>query len=196
MVVFGFAAKNTVFSFSRVLTEIRNISFKSWFANTKEPCLKNTLNANPSRPKKPLTSYMLFIKEKRNEMFGNNSKVSGKDQIKILSEKWRSLSEAEKQMYIKKYQESAIEYTKQHEAYMNSLTKEEHQALEDKLQMRKESQKRLKSALQKLDKPVGPRSPYNFFIAERASMTFGTKANETLKKIGQEWKDLPEERKE
>ncbi|XP_023226655.1 transcription factor A, mitochondrial-like isoform X3 [Centruroides sculpturatus] len=139
---------------------------------------------------------MLFIKEKRNEMFGNNSKVSGKDQIKILSEKWRSLSEAEKQMYIKKYQESAIEYTKQHEAYMNSLTKEEHQALEDKLQMRKESQKRLKSALQKLDKPVGPRSPYNFFIAERASMTFGTKANETLKKIGQEWKDLPEERKE
>ncbi|XP_067132892.1 transcription factor A, mitochondrial-like [Centruroides vittatus] len=183
-----FALRNNVFNFSRVLTEIRNISFES-----------SSNNANvPPRPKRPLSSFMLFIKEKRKEMFDDYSKVRPVDQVKILSEKWRSLTHVEKQIYTDKYQESVKEYTKQNEAYMNSLTKEQRQAVLDELRIRKEQlrQKRFKSTLRKLNKPVGSRSPYNFFVIEKAAMTFGAKSTETMKKIGHEWKELSEEKKE
>lgn len=187
MAAVGSWCRVNVFNFGRILSEIRNISFESSSSEVKVP----------PRPKRPLSPYMLFIKDKKKEMFGDYSKVSATNQVKILSEKWRSLSEVEKQIYSEKFKENLNEYTKVNEAYMKSLTEEQRQIVQNQFRLRKEQlrQKRWKSTLRKLNKPIRPRSPYNFFIAERLTLTFGTPVSEKIRKIAADWKDLPEEKK-
>ncbi len=68
-------------------------------------------------PKRPLSAYMLFCKEKRSDETIKSKPV--KDQAKALGELWRGLAEDGR----KKYQSQASELSSQYKVELDSLKK-------------------------------------------------------------------------
>ena len=56
-------------------------------------------NRHPDMPKKPLSMYMLFYSEKREEILRSNSQLSMPEVAKICSEQYQKLSDKKKAKY-------------------------------------------------------------------------------------------------
>ena len=57
---------------------------------------------DPNAPKKPLTSYMFFCKEKRTEFKALNPDMKLPELSKVMGAEWRHLSDKKKSKYISK----------------------------------------------------------------------------------------------
>ncbi len=80
---------------------------------------------DPQKPKRPVTSYAHFSVNARSSM--NLEGMSFTDVNKILSEKWRAMTEEDKKPYQEKYEESRAEYMeamKKYEADMARFQRE------------------------------------------------------------------------
>ncbi|SIO73331.1 High mobility group protein homolog NHP1 [Babesia microti strain RI] len=80
---------------------------------------KKRAKKDPDAPKRALSSYMFFAKEKRQEIIGSNPHLA-KDVAtvgKMIGEAWNKLSEKDKEPYEKKAQNDKIRYEKEKLAY-------------------------------------------------------------------------------
>jgi LysM repeat protein len=71
----------------------------------------------PQKPKRPVTSYAHFTVDARSSMAGKLEGLPFNEVNKILSEKWRAMSDEDKVPYQEKYEESKVEYLEAMEKY-------------------------------------------------------------------------------
>jgi len=67
-------------------------------------------NFQKNHPKHPPTSYILFCNEIRQQLTADNPDKSMSDLAKLMGEKWKSLSDEQKQYYIAESQKLKKEF--------------------------------------------------------------------------------------
>ncbi|KAJ3443362.1 high mobility group protein [Anaeramoeba flamelloides] len=78
---------------------------------------------DPNRPKRGLTAYMLFNVEQRKILRKENKELPFKELIKIVTERWKNLSETEKKPYYSMANQDKIRYEKEMEEYLKTQNK-------------------------------------------------------------------------
>jgi len=65
---------------------------------------------DPNKPKQPLSGYMRFVQDIRDDLKSENPGASITDIARLAGEKWRECSEAEKDKYQKAYKKDKAKY--------------------------------------------------------------------------------------
>ncbi|THU53534.1 hypothetical protein C4D60_Mb10t15410 [Musa balbisiana] len=78
---------------------------------------KDEHNADPNRPRKPPSSFLLFSKEARKRLVEERPGIAYSTLNAMVSVKWKELSESEKQMWNEKAVEGTNAYKKELEEY-------------------------------------------------------------------------------
>jgi hypothetical protein len=68
-------------------------------------------------PKKPLSSYMIFVREERRAIAQRNPDAKFNDIGKLLGERWAKLTDAEKKKYVDMATQDKQRYTDELEQY-------------------------------------------------------------------------------
>jgi structure-specific recognition protein 1 len=90
-------------------------------ASTSRKKLKKTKAAkDPNAPKRPQSSYFLFLASKRDEVSSANPDMSVGDKSKILGSMWKALSEEEKKPFEDQYAEAKAKYETEYAEYLKS----------------------------------------------------------------------------
>jgi hypothetical protein len=146
---------------------------------------------DPNAPKKPLTSYMCFCKDKRLEIKVSNPGLKLPQISKMLGAAWKSLSEAEKGLYIQK---ALLDK----ERYSNDMKTYERPSDTELLEEKKSSRKRTISAVSGVKRPI---SSYMFFSKDKIREIKEANPEFTFKQINSElgrmWREVfttPEDR--
>ncbi|KAK8803596.1 hypothetical protein WA158_001290 [Blastocystis sp. Blastoise] len=141
----------------------------------------------PEAPKKPLTPYIFYSKEMRDavkDSLDPNSKVT--DIIKAIANKWKALSEEEKEPYNKKASEDKDRYSREMDAY------------DGPMQIPINNKKNRKNSKHP-DAPKRAMSPFLFFSKERRPQLKEQHADMKITEIstilGRMWRDLTDEEK-
>ena len=74
------------------IEELTNKLLSNTFTKIKGP-------KNPDKPKKPLTSYMFFCNEKREEIMKENEGMGIGEISKILGKMWKEIKDEDKKKY-------------------------------------------------------------------------------------------------
>ncbi|XP_044967830.1 high mobility group B protein 6-like [Hordeum vulgare subsp. vulgare] len=89
---------------------------------------KKQQNADPNRPKKPASSFLLFSKEARKQLAEERPGVNNSTLSALISVKWKDLSSAEKKVWSQKaaqgmaaYKMEMDEYTKAHTSSSSTI---------------------------------------------------------------------------
>jgi hypothetical protein len=91
-------------------------------ASAKTPKKKSpVLAGGPTKPKRPLTGYMIYCSEQREAIKDELAKLHGKEVIKVVSKMWQELSERDKAAYQEKAQMDQTRYQKAMEKYKQDL---------------------------------------------------------------------------
>merc|ERR1711916_376216 len=100
---------------------------------------------DPNAPKRPLSSYMLFCQEKREEVKSKNKDAKATEISKILGEMWSKVSDSEKKN--QDMQEKAkARYEKEKEAYEKKHKDDDDDEKDDDDEEEEEEEKPKKSA--------------------------------------------------
>eukprot|EP00128_Syssomonas_multiformis_P014526 Colp12_sorted_trinity150504_noHs@19589 len=75
---------------------------------------------DPNKPKRKLPPYMFFCKENREKIKAENPDATFGQIGKLLGEKWASMTEKDKQPYVKKAEEDKKRYEKEIEKYTSN----------------------------------------------------------------------------
>jgi len=147
------------------------------------------------KPKRPLTAYMLFCQDKRQEIKASNPNVSFGEIGKLLGRAWQQLTPDDRKPYEENTKIAKTKYLEDMKEY-----KEKHPEGSDDERPRKR-QKRGKGTRKKRDKnaPKKPCSAFFWFskeqrpliIAKNPTATFG----EMGKLIGEAWRGLTDDDK-
>jgi hypothetical protein len=78
---------------------------------------KKKLKKDPNAPKKSMTSFMLFLKDRRPNILKKDPSLKVPEVTKRAGAEWNNLSVKEKKPYTKKAEELKKEYLKQKEKY-------------------------------------------------------------------------------
>ncbi|XP_007478398.1 transcription factor A, mitochondrial [Monodelphis domestica] len=149
-------------------------------------------------PKKPLTSYIRFVMDRQPQFKEQNPDLKNTEVIRMLAQVWRELPASEKKVYedatkadFKLYQEQVSKY----KAELKVGEKRNLKVERRRKKARKEIVKK-KRELTVFGKPKRPRSGYNIFISENFKESRGLPAQEMLKILNKEWKNLSSSRKQ
>jgi len=63
--------------------------------------------------KKPMNAYVVFCKEKRFQLMAQNPTMKFGEITKVLADQWKSMTEEEKQPYVKNSEEQRLAYSRQ-----------------------------------------------------------------------------------
>lgn len=74
------------------------------------------------KPKKPPNTYLLFHKDRYEEIKSENKMMSMKEITKRTAEEWKSISKEKREQYLKMYDILKYRYTEELEAYKNANT--------------------------------------------------------------------------
>ena len=151
----------------------------------------------PPLPKRPVSSsYALFIKENFAKTRERNSGLSFPDAQKEMAKEWRELSEEDKDLYRRKFEEMIEEY-KQHVIEYESNLKDEGREFMEKVD--KEGLKKLrKKKLEFLNYPKRPGGAFVIFLAkQRESFPRGFEESQKdwVKRMSVKWNALSDEEK-
>ena len=152
----------------------------------------------PSPPKRPLSAYMIFCKENRENILKENPCLSTPDQIRVLAKKWSHLTEDMKKPYELSARQNTQVYGEEHKKFYESLTEEQKEELARLKAKKLESRRllKLKKDLRASGVPKGPSSAYAIFIqAEAKNKPIVNHASEFIKKAAEVWKSMSEDRK-
>ncbi|XP_057511053.1 high mobility group B protein 6-like [Actinidia eriantha] len=81
---------------------------------------KKKKNADPNKPKKPASSFLLFSKEIRKNIMEERPEINNSALNALISVKWKEMSEVEKQKWNVRAAEAMEAYKKQLEEYNKS----------------------------------------------------------------------------
>jgi len=175
---------------------LARLSAKSLLLNFRGPVKFNARGfasalRDENAPKRPLSAYNIFIKEKAALMRQQSvEKLSGADIIRRCAAEWRAMNPEQKESYSAQVV-GMEEYTKEMAAYRKSDTYAaflKKKALADRREKLK--------AFELTDAPKRPCSAYIYFSNEmredvKAANPFAT-ATQMIKLLGAAWKELPE----
>ncbi|XP_024364949.1 non-histone chromosomal protein 6 [Physcomitrium patens] len=104
------------------VTKVQDKDIKKRKGPVKEPKGRKAKSAkkakDPNAPKRPATAFFIFLNEFREVFKKENPNVKGVAAVgKAGGEKWKSMSEAEKQPYMQKAVQKKSEYDKTLSAY-------------------------------------------------------------------------------
>jgi len=117
----------------------------------------------PTPPKKPVTPWIVFVRERKDEILNQHHKMRANELAMILARDWRAMN---KDKYEEDYRRRHDEYLKEKENYENSLT----DAQRDLIRLNKSLKKFAKTMRQfrKTKPPTLPRNSANLFCQLRS----------------------------
>lgn len=141
--------------------------------------------------------------EVRESITKENPMTSQKKIVGIISKKWRSLDEEQKEKYSMNYRNDVIAY-KEQMAQFNEITAEEDRQLikETRIEVLKEHKKRgfirlqRKKAKEVFGRPRKPMSGYLNFVISPCDRQPNEKHPDYLRRKSSEWKNLSKSEKE
>jgi hypothetical protein len=83
--------------------------------------LRSRMKADPRMPKKPMTSYLFFANEQRDNVRKENPSMKLAEIGKILSKMWKELSEEDKQKYNRLAEEDKDRYEQEFDNFKKLL---------------------------------------------------------------------------
>jgi transcription factor A len=151
----------------------------------------------PEKPKKPVTPWISFVRERKDEVLRQRGKMSASQLSVILAQEWKHTDKAK---YEQEYKQKHEEYMRLVEDYQNSLTPEQI----DQLDLRKSAKRESKAMkqLRKTNPPVMPRNPANLYCHERSKqddfkeMLKHKKAAQVFSDIFKEYRQLSDAEKQ
>lgn len=103
---------------------IEKLFKKLKISNDKEITLNEIIERNNNYiepPKRPLSAYMFFSKEKRLDIKKQNPEMKLGDISKIVGKSWKIISEDDKKKYNKMSDNDKTRYNKQMEEYKDNI---------------------------------------------------------------------------
>ncbi|NXU51371.1 TFAM factor, partial [Turnix velox] len=150
------------------------------------------------RPKRPLTAYFRFLKEKRPDFKLNNPDLSNPELVKKLAGAWRDLPASQKQVYEDARRTDWQKYSQQLAVYKAQLSPAQAAVLEEERRNRLAKRRSLKAKREMtvLGKPKRPRSGFNIFVSENFQESEGVSPMAKLKHLFDTWKKLSSSQKQ
>lgn len=96
---------------------------------------------DPNAPKRPLSSYMLFCQEERENVKKENPDLKAKEILSELGKRWKGLDDDEKKKYQDRFEEDKKRYDQEKAAY-DAQKKEEGSEEESKPKKTRRSKKK------------------------------------------------------
>ena len=151
----------------------------------------------PEKPKRPPSSWLLFLRERRNELKqqAEYQNLSLMEMSKMISEEWRNFDELDKIPYKEKYEESLGEYKRRKEEYTESLTPEDKRILRS---IKSESKQDVRKFEKEHPKPKYPGNGYILFVKSclRENPRSGDEdMKDCIRECAQRWQSLDKESK-
>lgn len=138
---------------------------------------------SPKEPKKPLTSYMLFCKDKRAELKALHPNMKFAELSKVMGFEWKSLSLAEKHKYAMKAVDDRTRYSDEMKDYIRPSNQE--------LVEERQTRKRSIGTSKGVKRPV---SSYMFFSKDKSQEIKNANPEMTLKELhselGRLWREV------
>ncbi|XP_066098558.1 transcription factor A, mitochondrial [Saccopteryx bilineata] len=155
-------------------------------------------SALSSYPKKPMSSYVRFSKEKLPIFKAQNPDARNSELIKKIAELWRTLPDSEKKIYEDAYKADWQAYKEEINRIQEQLTPTQRVSLEKELIQKRSKKKSImkKRELTLLGKPKRPRSAYNIYVAERFQEAKDGTVQLKLKSVNESWKNLSNSQKQ
>lgn len=117
----------------------------------------------PTKPKKPVTPWLAFLHEKKDDVVLKNGPMTASQLASHLANEWRTIDKTKYQLEFKHKLEN---YHRAVESYRNSLSDEQRAVIEYQKNLKKESKELKKLRSTKL--PTLPRNPINIYCSERS----------------------------
>lgn len=117
----------------------------------------------PLKPKKPITPWILFVRERKDEILSRKDKMTAAELAVILAKEWKHI---DKTKYEREYKQNHEEYMKLAERYEKSLTDEQRNILDLQKSLKRET--KAAKMLRKTNPPILPRNPANLYCHERS----------------------------
>ena len=86
-----------------------NIEFKEI-----KPMMKRN---DPNAPKRAMSAFMMFVRDKREEIKRQNPNASFGEIGKMMGDRWKAMSEDEKAPFVKQSEEDKARYLKEKQEY-------------------------------------------------------------------------------
>lgn len=156
-----------------------------------------TLVELPQPPKKPLSGYQLFTKERWSSLDGElKGPKANQQRVKLAATAWRTSDAETKQKYLQQGRDDAARYASEYKSFISGLSAEQLLAFKDAAARAKlgKSERRLKTKLRKLEKPKGPKTAFNIFCVK---MKLGNKPiTENMKELSEAWRAMTSSEKQ
>ncbi|XP_065602770.1 transcription factor A, mitochondrial [Cyrtonyx montezumae] len=148
--------------------------------------------SSAERPKRPLSAYFRFVKEKQPVFRQQNPELNSLELVRKLAGAWRELPAAEKQAYEEARKMDWQKYEEQLAAYKAQLTPAQAAALKEERRKRlaKRRSFRIKRELTVLGKPKRPRTGFNIFVSENFQQSKGLSPAAKMKQLFETWQNL------
>ncbi|CAK9810516.1 Transcription factor A, mitochondrial [Anthophora plagiata] len=157
--IFFLYSENMLYTRSCSLNFHQNIS-KNTLKSIKETVF-------PPRPKKPEACFLLYIKSVKSKFIQENPHIKYCDIIKRASKEWAELDPIEKQSYQMQYSKNYEIYMQQLKEYNDSITSEQKQLWEEKLNEYKQNNKLInnKQKSKTFGKPKKPSGAFLLYLS-------------------------------
>ncbi|XP_046339992.2 transcription factor A, mitochondrial-like [Haliotis rufescens] len=149
-------------------------------------------------PKRPVGAFLEFAHSQTAEILENNPGVSRRESLKIASQRWHQLDPQEKDERTGEVRERYREYQRQYQLYLQSLTTEERDRMDEQRQLRRKklAKIRKKRELKSLGKPKSIRNAFLLFVKSSRLETRGANPTTVIQRLVENWKTLPQDEKE
>ncbi|CAK9812987.1 Transcription factor A, mitochondrial [Anthophora quadrimaculata] len=157
--IFFLYSENMLYTRSCSLNFYQNMS-KNALKSIKETVF-------PPRPKKPEACFLLYIRSVKSKFIEENPHIKYTDIIKRASKEWAELDPIEKQSYQMQYSKNYETYMQQLKEYNDSITSEQKQLWEEKLNEYKQSNKHAnnKQKCKTFGKPKKPSGAFLLYLS-------------------------------
>lgn len=151
----------------------------------------------PIKPKKPVTPWVAFVRDRKDELMNQNRGITAAEIAQILAREWK---DSDKSQYEREYNDRRQVYLKKVEEYENSLTDQHREYLAVKKDLVKEN--RALKSIRKTKPPKLPRTCTNLFTQKRwndpdiQEQVKHRSATEVLRDLFKEYRELSPEEKE
>jgi high mobility group protein B3 len=167
---------------------------------------KKAAKKDDGAPKRPLSSYMIFCQENREDIVAKHPEASAKDIMSIFGAEWKNADKSkyeEKAAKMKEQYNAAMEKWKaensEHSEHSEDDNHDNHSEDEEEKPKKSKKSKSSKSDDDSSDeqKPKRPVSPYILFCSEKREEVKAEypdmKPTEITRKLGEMWRALSEE---
>ena len=78
---------------------------------------KKKAKKDKDAPKRPISAYFFYNQERREQLKKEKPELDNKELIKVMSEEWNKLTDAQKKPYVQKAEDDKKRYNQEMEEY-------------------------------------------------------------------------------